>query len=130
MIFTEDHLRVTKVRTADGMTPLMDPNTEKTLKKIVLMPDNSLTRKLLDEHNRILPNPLKMKIERIPAYKPVPVHPEEKDKGTEVLTLKNLELETEVEKLRAQLAKALEVQPPATNLNSENESTADTKNKK
>lgn len=73
------------------------------------MPDNALTRKLLTEHNNILPNPLKMKVERIAAYKPVPAHAEEK--GTEVLTLKNIELETEVEKLRAQLAEALESKP-------------------
>lgn len=113
MFFNEDHLRVIKVRTADGSTPFMDPVTEKTLKKIVLMPDNPTTRRLLDEQNNLLPTPLKMKIERIPAYKPVPVIQENKNEKTEVLTLKNLELETEVEKLKEQLAKALEFQHPA-----------------
>lgn len=119
MFFNEDHLRVTKVRTADGTTPLMDPSNEKTLKKIVLMPDNALTRKLLDEQNNILPNPLKMKIERIPAYKPVPGVVENKNEDTEILTLKNLELEDEVTALKRQLAEALNgnVQANAASVN-------------
>lgn len=105
------------------------------------MPDNPTTRRLLDEQNNLLPTPLKMKIERIPAYKPVPVIQENKNEKTEVLTLKNLELETEVEKLRAQLAKALEFQQPVSGNGSSSNGTvtqeavketvtAETKNKK
>lgn len=69
MFFNEDHLRVTKVRTQDGMTPVFGENG-KPETKIVTAPDTKETRRLFDEANSRLPNHLKMKIERVKGYKP------------------------------------------------------------
>jgi len=73
MFYNEDHLRITKVRTADGVTPMMDEN-ERVAKKIIHAPLNAATKKLFEEQNTRLPNPLKMKIEVIKAYNPHPVN--------------------------------------------------------
>lgn len=115
MFFNEDQLKITKVRTSDGISPLMDESGERTLKKIVFLPDNKVTLKLLEEQNTRLPTALKMKIEKVPAYKPVQVNQIDHDKETEALTLKNLELEDEVNKLKKQMAELQQqkVQEPA-----------------
>lgn len=105
MFFNEDHLRITKIRTADGLTPLYDSES-RPLKKIVFAPNNALTKRLFNEENDRKPTPLKMKIELVKAYKPeAVVQPQVND---------------EVEKLKAELEKmktekaALEQQLSAT----------------
>jgi hypothetical protein len=72
MFYAEDHLRITKIRTTDGTTPVIGPD-EKPVKKIIFAPDTPTARKLFEDQNTRLPNGLKMKIERVPAYKPAPV---------------------------------------------------------
>lgn len=72
MFYDQDHLRITKIRTTDGTTPLLGPD-EKPVKKIVFAPLTKDSKRLLEDQNSRLPNGLKMKIEVIPAYKPEPV---------------------------------------------------------
>lgn len=71
MFFNEDHLRITKVRTLDGLSPQIGED-EKPVKKIIQAPLNKDTKKLFDDQNTRLPNSLKMKIEVVKAYKPEP----------------------------------------------------------
>jgi hypothetical protein len=71
MFYSEDHLRITKIRTTDGTTPVIGPD-EKPVKKIIFAPNTPTARKLFEDQNTRLPNGLKMKIELIPAYKPEP----------------------------------------------------------
>ncbi len=68
MFYSEDHLRITKVRTADGVSPLMEG--ERVAKKIITAPLNAVTKKAFEDQNSRLPTPLKMKIEVVKAYKP------------------------------------------------------------
>lgn len=72
MFFNEDHLQITKVRTNDGISPVIGEDG-KVAKKIVFAPLNPLSKKLLEEQNTRLPTSLKMKIDVIKAYKPEPV---------------------------------------------------------
>lgn len=72
MFFEEDHLRITKIRTNDGISPTMGED-ERPLKKIIHAPLNPWTKKLFEEENSRKPNQLKMKIEVVKAYKPEPV---------------------------------------------------------
>lgn len=72
MFFSEDHLRITKVRTLDGLSPVSGPD-EKPLKKIIFAPLNKESKKLFEDQNTRLPTSLKMKIEVVPAYKPEPL---------------------------------------------------------
>lgn len=72
MFFHEDHLRITKVRTLDGISPLMGED-ERPQKKIVFAPLNPQTKKLFEEENSRKPNQLKMKIEVVKAYQPEPI---------------------------------------------------------
>lgn len=76
MFFKEDHLRITKVRTADGVTPVFGENG-KPETKIVYAPDTKETIKLFNELNSRLPTHLKMKLEKVPGYTPqqVPAQP-------------------------------------------------------
>src|SRR5690349_11285817 len=71
MFYSEDHLKITKPRTADGISALMDG--ERVAKKIIYAPLNPTTKKAFEEQNTRLPNSLKMKIEVVKAYKPEPV---------------------------------------------------------
>lgn len=71
MFFNEDHLRITKVRTLDGLSPQIGED-EKPVKKIIQAPLNKDTKKLFEDQNTRLPNSLKMKIEVVKAYKPEP----------------------------------------------------------
>lgn len=72
MFYNEDHLRVTKVRTADGITPYFGEDG-RPQKKIVFFPKNKSTLTLLNESNSRLPTHLKMVIEEVKAYAPQPV---------------------------------------------------------
>lgn len=72
MFFNEDHLRITKIRTNDGISPTMGED-ERPLKKIIHAPLNPQTKKLFEEENSRKPNQLKMKIEVVKAYKPEPI---------------------------------------------------------
>lgn len=69
MFFNEDHLRITKVRTADGITPVFGENG-KPETKIVYAPDTKETIKLFNELNSRLPTHLKMKLDKVPGYTP------------------------------------------------------------
>lgn len=71
MFFHEDHLRITKVRTVDGISPLIED--EKIQKKVIHAPLNPQTKKLFEEENSRKPNQLKMKIEVVKAYQPEPI---------------------------------------------------------
>jgi hypothetical protein len=71
MFFNEDHLKITKVRTLDGTTPLIV--NERVQHKVIYAPNNALVKKLLEEQNTRLPNGMKMKIEFIKGYAPDPV---------------------------------------------------------
>lgn len=72
MFFNEDHLRITKIRTSDGLSPIIGSD-ERPEKKIIFAPLNPQTKKLFEEANTRLPNQLKMKIEVVKAYKPEPI---------------------------------------------------------
>ena len=63
MLYEQDHLKITKVRTVDGITPLFDEQ-RRPLEKVIYAPDTALTRKTFDDQNSRLPEHLKMKIER------------------------------------------------------------------
>lgn len=102
MFFNEDHLRITKVRTADGISPVMGED-EKPLKKIIHAPLNKETVKLFNEQNNRLPNQLKMKIETIKAYKPEPITAPAVD--VSALELKIAELEKQNALLQEQQQK-------------------------
>lgn len=60
MFYNEDHLRVTKPLTSDGMTPLVD-DEDRIQKKIVHLPLSA--KKILEQQNERLPKHLRMKIE-------------------------------------------------------------------
>lgn len=69
MFFNEDHLRITKVRTVNGTTPMTGVD-ERPIKKTIFAPLNKDTKKLFEDQNKRLPNNIKMKIEVVRAYKP------------------------------------------------------------
>lgn len=92
----EDHLRITKVRTADGLSPIIGED-EKPMKKIITVPLNPQNKKLFEEQNSRLPTSLKMKIETVKGYKPEPVQ--------QVAQPDNSELLKKLEELQAQNAK-------------------------
>lgn len=103
----EDHLRITKVRTADGLSPMIGED-EKPMKKIITAPLNPQTKKLFEEQNSRLPTSLKMKIEVVKGYKPEPVQ--------QVAHPDNSELLKKLEDLEAKNAKlTLELQEKETN---------------
>jgi hypothetical protein len=93
MFFNEDHLRITKVKTIDGTSPLIGED-ERPVKKVVFAPLNPLSKKLLEDQNTRLPTNLKMKIEVVKAYKPesIPAAPTE-DLAALKLRLQQLEQE-------------------------------------
>lgn len=97
----EDHLRVTKVRTVDGLQPLVVDDVIQ--KKVIHAPMSAL--KFLESQNQWLPNNLKMKIEKVKGYTPAPV--QQPDPGPSVSDLQKQldELKAENEKL-IQLSKA------------------------
>ena len=69
MFFNEDHLKITKVRTTDGTSPLIGED-ERPVKKVIFAPLNPQSKKLFEDQNTRLPTNLKMKIETVKAYRP------------------------------------------------------------
>lgn len=72
MFFQEDHLRITKIKTVNGITPQTGED-ERPVKKTIFAPLNKDTRKLFEDQNKRLPNNIKMKIEVVKAYHPEPI---------------------------------------------------------
>lgn len=98
MFFNEDQYKVTKVRTVDGITPLIIDSVVQT--KVVFFPKNDLVRKLLEEENTRKPNGLKMKIEIAKGYNPQDIHVIQRNEA-ELLKEKIALLEKENEELKA-----------------------------
>lgn len=98
MFFNEDHLRITKIRTADGLSPVMGAD-ERPLKKIIFAPSNPITRKSFEDLNSRLPTALKMKIEVVKGYNPQVVHNPEPATDAEKEAMKS-----ELSELKAQMA--------------------------
>lgn len=94
MFDNEDHLRITKVQTTDGQNPVYD-DQQRPVKKIIHLPLTA--KKLIEEHNMLLPHQLKMKVEIIKAYTPASI--------PQVPDTRMADLEKENAELRAQLAK-------------------------
>ena len=69
MFFNEDQLKITKVRTIDGTSPLIGED-EKPVKKVIWVPLNPITKKIFEDQNTRLPTNLKMKIEVVKGYRP------------------------------------------------------------
>ena len=69
MFFNEDHLKITKVRTTDGTSPLIGED-ERPVKKVIFAPLNPQSKKLFEDQNTRLPTNLKMKIEVVKGYRP------------------------------------------------------------
>lgn len=69
MNFSEDHLKITKVRTTDGTSPLIGAD-ERPVKKVIFAPLNPQSKKLFEDQNTRLPTNLKMKIEVVKGYRP------------------------------------------------------------
>jgi hypothetical protein len=103
MFFNEDHLRVTKVKTTDGINPFYD-SENRVVKKVIELPLTS--KKLIEQQNDLLPNQLKMKIEVIKAYNPAPL-PNEVD----LLKAKIAELELDKIRLENNLPDENNIQP-------------------
>lgn len=116
MFFNEDHLKITKPKTADGRTPLIDPKTERTVTKVIFAPSNPITKKLFEEENTRLPNGLKMKIEHVKGYIPQPIVNHEVSKNTE--------LQEENEKLKAELEALKKLSQNGNSLNGEPKETS------
>lgn len=76
MFFNEDHLKITKVRTTDGISPVIGAD-ERPMKKVIFAPLNPQSRKLFEDQNTRLPTNLKMKIEVVKGYSPeaIPASP-------------------------------------------------------
>lgn len=72
MFHNIDHLRITKVRTTDGTTPVIGSD-EKPVKKIIFAPATKDAIKQFNDQNTRLPNQLKMKIEHVKGYTPQPI---------------------------------------------------------
>lgn len=66
--FDQPHLRVTKPITNNGVSPVIDQESGKVVTKVIHLP--IYAEKGLIEQNNRLPDGLKMKIEKIPGYKP------------------------------------------------------------
>lgn len=107
MFYGEDHLRITKVRTADGLSPVINPDTGLVEKKVVFAPLNPQSKRLFDEQNTRLPNQLKMKIEVVKAYKPEPAPQVADTSKVDALTLKNLELEARIKQMEEEKHQAM-----------------------
>lgn len=93
MFFTEDHLRITKPISINGLSPKIVDG--KVINRIIHLP---LTAEAgLREQNSRLPDGLKMKIERINGYKPTQLEVVNNNKEID-------ELKAELEKLKAEKA--------------------------
>lgn len=81
MFFNEDHLRVTKPISVNGLSPKIVDG--KVINRIIHLPLGA-ERGLKEQNNR-LPDGLKMSIERIPGYTPKPAEVVSNDKEMEAL---------------------------------------------
>lgn len=113
MFFNEDHLRITKIKTVNGITPQTGED-ERPVKKVIFAPLNKDTRKLFDDQNKRLPNNIKMKIEVVKAYHPEPVI-SKTETDNSIIEQKNKELEEQKEqnRLLQEQIKALQAQKVA-----------------
>lgn len=93
MFFTEDHLRITKPISINGLSPKIVDG--KVINRIIHLPLTA--EKGLKEQNSRLPDGLKMDIKRIPGYTPLPAEVVNNDK--EIADLK-----AELEKLKSEKA--------------------------
>lgn len=109
MFFNEDQLKVTKVRTVDGLTPVFDEQGRPAV-KTVFVPANRDTKKLLEEENTRKPNHLKMKIELVKAYQPQPVT-HVADPEIDALQKRIADLEAENKKLQETKVAATDNEP-------------------
>lgn len=91
--FDQDHLRITKPISINGLSPKIVDG--KVSSRIIHLPLNA--EKGLKEQNTRLPDGLKMKIEKIPGYKPDPV---------EIINNNH-----EVEMLKAEIERLKSLQP-------------------
>jgi hypothetical protein len=98
MFFNEDHLRITKVKTIDGTSPLIGED-ERPVKKVIFAPLNPQSKKLFEDQNTRLPTNLKMKIDVVKGYKPVTI-PAAPAEDVEALKLKLQQLEQENKSLK------------------------------
>lgn len=90
MFFNEDHLRITKPISVNGLSPKIVDG--KVVNRIIHLPLNA--EKGLREQNSRLPDGLKMKIEKIPGYTPAQVEVVNNDREI-------AELKAEIERLKA-----------------------------
>lgn len=93
MFFTEDHLRITKPISLNGLAPKIVDG--KVINRIIHLPLGA--ERGLKEQNSRLPDGLKMKIEKIPGYTPKPAEIVNNNKEVE-------ELKAEIERLKAKEA--------------------------
>lgn len=95
MFFNEDHLRITKPISINGMTPKIVDG--KVVNRVIHLPLTA--ERGLKEENTRLPDGLKMKIERMPGYT-APQQPTESDS----LKMQLAELIAQNERLQKELA--------------------------
>lgn len=88
--FSENHLRVSKPVTTDGVNLALDSEGKRKMKTVHL-PKSA--KPYIELRNKKLPDNLKIKIEEIPGYTPAPVNNE-----VEILKAKIAELEAEKNK--------------------------------
>lgn len=93
MFFTEDHLRITKPISVNGLSPKIVDG--KVINRVIHLPVTA--ERGLKEQNSRLPDGLKMKIEKISGYTPAPAEVINNDK--EIAALK-----AELEQLKAEKA--------------------------
>lgn len=93
MFFTEDHLRITKPISINGLSPKIVDG--KVVNRVIHLPLTA--EKGLKEQNSRLPDGLKMDIKKIPGYTPAPAEIVNNDKEIEAL-------KAELEQLKAEKA--------------------------
>src|SRR5688572_15386924 len=115
MFFNEDHLKITKVRTADGISPVLGADG-RVATKVIYAPLNKTTQKSFEEQNTRLPTSLKMKIEVISGYVASANHVIYTPEADE-LKKKILELEAENLRLSEQLTSTVAQKPSVSGNN-------------
>lgn len=93
MFFNEDHLRITKPISINGLSPKIVDG--KVINRVIHLPVTA--ERGLKEQNSRLPDGLKMKIEKIPGWTPTPAEVVNNDKEIE-------QLKAEIERLKAKEA--------------------------
>lgn len=123
MFFAEDHLRITKIKTVNGLTPEFDEQG-RPVKKIVFAPKNRDTLRLFADQNTRLPNHLKMTIEPVKAYNPHAIHNSQQNDEAELLKLQLAALQAENEKLKSENVLKVSANGNANNSSAEDNSGA------